>query len=432
MRLEAIGLNHRTSPLEVRDRAAMSPERLREALHDVMKRGSVEGVVILSTCNRTEIYLSPLVHSTEDELRRMLVELTRISTDDAASAYVVRDGRCVRHLFRVAAGLDSQMLGEVQILSQVKTAYHTALEEATTNSVLNKLFLRAIEAGKRVRRKTEISRGAVSMASASVTMVRRVFGRLEARKVLLVGAGRTARLTAKYLASAGVERWAVCNRTRANAEAVADLIGGRVAEFPPTVEDLAWADIIVAATSSGEAIIPFERMELAKRKSKGVQLLIDLAVPRDSDPAIADLADLYLYTVDDFEDLVSSNLKARQREADRAEGVIVELVAEFSDWYQESRVVPAVQQLQDALEELRRCEVDRNARRFHASDRDQVEQFSRALMRRVAGLIIENLKRASLEDDDLGMAMAVARAVANEGGRNPEGAIEKIATELSH
>jgi glutamyl-tRNA reductase len=410
----------------------MSPERLREALHELVDDGNLEGAVILSTCNRTEIYLSPLIHHTENELRRKLVELTGIGAEDAAAAYVVRDGRCVRHLFRVSSGLDSQLLGEVQILSQVKNAYHAALAEETTNSVLNKLFLRAIEAGKRVRQKTNLSRGAVSMASASVTMVRRVFGRLEARKVLLVGAGQTARLTAKYLASAGVERWAVCNRTRANAEAVVDLIGGRVAEFPPTIEDLAWADIIVSATSSGEAVITYDRMRLAKRLSKGVQLLIDLAVPRDSEPEIAALDDLYLYTVDDFEDLVASNLKARRQEADRAERVIVELVAEFSDWYQESRVVPAVQQLQEALEDLRIHEVERNLRRFRSSDRDQVEEFSKVLMRRVAGLIIKNLKRASLEEDDLGMAMAVARAVVQEGGRDPEGALERITNELSH
>lgn len=432
MRLEAIGLNHRTSSLEVRDRAAMPPDRLRRALHSVMERDNLEGAIILSTCNRTELYLSPFQHTREDELRRMLADLTGISAEEAAAAYVLRDGECVAHLFRVAAGLDSRMLGEVQILGQLKAAYYAALEEGTTNSVLNKAFLRAIEAGKRVRQETEISRGAVSMASASVTMAERVFGRLAGRRVLLVGAGQTARLAAKYLAAAGVDRWAVCNRTRANAEAVTDLIGGRVAEFPPTVDDLAWADLIVSATSCDDPVITLERMRGAKRRTNGVQLLLDLAVPRDSEPGIAELPDVYLYTVDDFEDLVAANLKARSAEAARAEALVAGMVAEFGDWYQEHRIVPAVQQLQDALEELRVHEVERNLRRFHETDREQVEIFSRTLMRKVAGLMIANLRRASLEEDDLGMAVAVARAVTSERGGELADVLQRLENELSH
>jgi glutamyl-tRNA reductase len=432
MRLEAIGLNHRTSALEVRDRAAMPPDRLRCALHRLMEHDNLEGAVILSTCNRTELYLSPFQHTDENELRRMLADLTGIAAEDAAAAYVLRDGECVAHLFHVAAGLDSRMLGEVQILGQLKAAYHAALEEGTTNSVLNKAFLRAIEAGKRVRQETEISRGAVSMASASVTMAERVFGRLAGRRVLLVGAGQTARLAAKYLAAAGVDRWAVCNRTRANAEAVTDLIGGRVAEFPPTADDLAWADLVVSATSCGDPVITLERMREAKRRTSGVQLLLDLAVPRDSEPGIAELPDVYLYTVDDFEDLVASNLKARSAEAARAEALVADMVAEFSDWYQEHRIVPAVRQLQDALENLRAREVERNLRRFHETDRSQVELFSRALMRKVAALMIANLRRASLEEDDLGMAVAIARAVASERESELADIIQRLDNELSH
>jgi glutamyl-tRNA reductase len=432
MRLESIGLNHRTSSLEVRDRAALPPERLRAALHALMEQDNLEGVIILSTCNRTEFYLSPFQHTGEDELRRLLVELTGVAAEDAAAAYVMRDADCVTHLFRVAAGLDSQLLGEVQILGQLKDAYHVALEEGTTNSVLNKAFLRAIEAGKQVRMKTEISRGAVSMASASVTMAERVFGRLAGRRVLLVGAGRTSRLAAKYLASAGVDRWAVCNRTRANAEAVADLIGGRVAEFPPTVGDLAWADLIVSATSAGWPVITLDGMRQAKKQAAGVKLLLDLAVPRDSEPAIAELSDLYLYTVDDFEDLVAANLEARRGEAERAELLLKGLVAEFNEWYQEHRIVPAAQQIQDALEELRAREVERNARRFHETDREQVDRFSRSLIRKVAALFIANLKRASLEDDDLDMAMAVARAAAPEGENDLENVLQRLDNELSH
>jgi glutamyl-tRNA reductase len=432
MRLEAIGLNHRTSDLEVRDRAAMTPDRLASALRKVFTDENLEGVIILSTCNRTEFYLSPFQHNADERLRQLMMAVTGLHRADVESAYILRDNECVSHLFRVAAGLDSQMLGETQILGQLKTAYQTALDLCTTNSVLNKLFLKSLEVGKLVRNETDISRGAVSMASASVTMAERIFGKLEGRRVLLVGAGQTARLAAKHLAGSGVERWAVCNRTRANAEAVTDLLGGRVAEFPPSVSDLAWADIIVTATSCSTPVIPFDRVRAAKAQTTGIQLLLDLAVPRDSEPEICKLPDLYLYTVDDFEELVAENLKARRGEAVRAEALIEELVSDFDVWYQEHRVVPAVQQLQDVLEELRAREVDRNARRFHRSERSQLDRFSRSLMRKVAALIITNLKRASLEEDDLGLAMAVARAIGSRDDGELDEVLHRLDNELTH
>ena len=250
--------------------------------------------------------------------------------------------------------------------------------------------------------------------------------------MLLVGAGQTARLAAKYLTTAGIDRWAVCNRTTENAQVVADLLGGRVAAFPPTIEDLAWADLIVTATSASEPVIRLEQMKLAKKKRKGMQLLLDLAVPRDSEPDIRDLRDMYLYTVDDFQDLVKANLKARESEAERAEELIKTHVAEFTEWYMENRVAPTIQQLQETLEELRVLEVKRNARKFHGTDQEQVELFSKSLMRKVTSLMIANLKRASLEEDDLSMAKAVARAVSlnKEGDLND--VLKRLDDELSH
>ncbi len=432
MRLEAIGLNHKTSSIDVRDRAAMTPDKLTNTLHELVGLENLEGVLILSTCNRTEFYLSPYHHTKESDLRKMLVDCTGITEDEAGAAYVLRDAKVVHHLFQVAAGLDSQLLGEVQVLGQVKDAYHTALEEGTTNVVLNKVFLRAIETGKHIRQDTMISRGAVSVASASVKMAERIFGDLAGRRVLLVGAGQTARLAAKYLTTAGIDRWAVCNRTTENAQVVADLLGGRVAAFPPTIEDLAWADLIVTATSASEPVIRLEQMKLAKKKRKGMQLLLDLAVPRDSEPDIRDLRDMYLYTVDDFQDLVKANLKARESEAERAEELIKTHVAEFTEWYMENRVAPTIQQLQETLEELRVLEVKRNARKFHGTDQEQVELFSKSLMRKVTSLMIANLKRASLEEDDLSMAKAVARAVSlnKEGDLND--VLKRLDDELSH
>ncbi len=213
MRLELIGLNHRTSSIEVREKAAMGSEQVAEAVQRLVTQEGVEGAVVLSTCNRTELYLSPLQHCHADELRDLLCDLTGLAPAEAASAYILRDDEAVRHVMRLAAGLDSQMLGEVQILGQLKNAYMQAQELGTTNSVLNKTMLRAIEAGKAARHRTGISQGAVSVASASVQMAQRIFGNLAGRNVLLVGAGETARLAAKHLQSAGVANWRVANRT---------------------------------------------------------------------------------------------------------------------------------------------------------------------------------------------------------------------------
>lgn len=433
MRLEAIGLNHRTSSIDVRDRAAMTPDRLKDTLHGLATMDNIEGVLILSTCNRTEFYLSPYQHHTGEQLRAMLREATQLNADEVEPAYILRDEDAVAHLFRVASGLDSQLLGEVQILAQVKDAYHAALEEGTTNPVLNKALLRAIECGKEARHRTDISRGAVSVASAAVQVATRIFGTLAGRRVLLVGAGQTARLAAKYLQGAGVDRWRVSNRTEGNAQAVADLLGGRVTSFPPAADDLAWADVVVSATSSSEPVVTADTARTARKQRRGAQLLLDLAVPRDMEPEIGDSSETYLYTVDDFEELVSANLKAREREAARADKIVSAHVEEFSAWYRENRVAPTIQQLKQTLEELRVREVDENARKFAETDREQVERFSRSLMRKVESLIIANMKRASLKEDDLALAKAVARAVAlDDKDDNVDDVLEKLDHELSH
>lgn len=414
MRLELIGLNHRTASLEVRERAAMSAPQVEVALRLLAGSTNLEGAAILSTCNRTEIYLSPIHHHEEDELRRLYAQLTGLQPEATTAAYVLRDDEAMRHLVRVAAGLDSQMLGEVQILGQLKDAYARALEVGSTNNILNKALLRAVEAGKDVRNRTGISQGAVSVASAAVQMAQRIFGSLAGRRVLLVGAGETARLAANHLGAAGVTEWRVANRTEANARVVADLLGGRVTAFPPGPSELEWADLVVSATGASEPVIGGEAVLAQLRRRKRPLLLLDLAVPRDVDPSVAAHGEVYLYTVDDFNELVAANLETRQKEARRAEQLVEKHVAEFSLWYRENRVAPTIQQLHVVLEELRRREVERNRRRFQQDDHEQLEKFSQALIRKVEGLIAGNLRQASLEDDDLSMAGAVARAMARQ------------------
>ena len=433
MRLELIGLSHRVASIEVRERAALSPEQIDGALRGLVGGANLEGVAILSTCNRTEVYLSPRHHHEPDDLRRLFCRLTGVDDDAARPAYVLRDDEAMRHLLRVAAGLDSQMLGEVQILGQLKDAYARALAAGSTNGILNKALLRAIEAGKDVRNRTGISQGAVSVASASVQMAQRIFGSLAERRVLLVGAGETARLAANHLKGVGVDDWRVANRTESNARVVADLIGGRVVDFPPTAEDVDWADLVVSATGADEPMIGGAAVIDAVRKRRRPLLLLDLAVPRDIDPALGCVGDVYLYTVDDFEELVAVNLETRVKEAKRAEQIIEKHVGEFASWYRENRVAPSIQQLHAVLEELRSHEVERNRRRFQPDDHEQLERFSKALIRKVEGLIAANLRQASDKNDDLSLAQAVVRAMArDEGDADVQQVLDRLRQEGSH
>ncbi len=433
MRLELIGLSHRTSPIEVRERESRSPEQIDGALRGLSGAPNLEGAAILSTCNRTEFYISPEQHFETDDLRRLFCRLTGLPEDDVDPAYVLRDDDAMRHLLRVAAGLDSQMLGEVQIMGQLKNAYAKALEAGSSNGILNKALVKAIEAGKDVRNRTGISQGAVSVASAAVQMAQRIFGSLAGRRVLLVGAGETARLAANHLSGVGVEDWRVTNRTEANAKVVADLLGGRVVPFPPAKDDVEWADLVVSATGASEPVIGGEELVLAVRKRRRPLLLLDLAVPRDIDSRLGAGGDVYLYTVDDFDELVKANLATREKEARRAEQIVDKHVEEFAGWYRENRVAPSIQQLHVVLEELRASEVDRNRKRFQPEDHDQLDKFSKALIRKVEGLMAANLREASRDDDDLSLAQAVVRATRRgDGDEDVQAILDRLRQEGSH
>ena len=214
MKIEMIGINHRTSDLAARDKAAIGPERMREASEKILAVSEIEGQVIISTCNRVEIYTSPRNHLSDADLKTLFGRVTSLNGTDYERAYIYRDNDAVRHLFSVASGLDSQILGEVQILGQVKNSYYTALEMGTVTGFLNRLFLKAIECGKFVRERTAISQGAVSVAYAAVDLAGKIFGNLENLKLLIIGAGDTGKLAALHFRAAGVSSWRISNRRR--------------------------------------------------------------------------------------------------------------------------------------------------------------------------------------------------------------------------
>jgi len=432
MRLEMIGLNHNTSSIEVRDKAALGPDRIDDTVKQLLRVHDISGVTVLSTCNRTEIYISPKAHTPPGELREMFQNLTGINAEEARAAYVYQDDDVVRHLFRVASGIDSQLLGEVQVLAQVKDAYHKALDLNSSNNILNKLFTRALECGKYIRSNTGISQGAVSVASAAVQLATRVYGSLEGHKVLLVGAGETARLAAKYLVKSGVSEWRVSNRTETNAQVVADLIGGKVVNFPPSAEDIAWADLVICATSSATPVIGKSTVTTALKLRHELKLFLDLAIPRDVDSQVRELPNTYVYAVDDFKEMVAASLKAREQEAIRAEKLIQKQVKEYVEWYSSNRITPAIQQLQEVFEMIRVREVEKNLKHFKEADHEQIELLSRSLMKKVSNHIITNLRNASVNGDDIYLAKALSKVLVSEDEENLNEVLEQLDYELSH
>jgi glutamyl-tRNA reductase len=432
VKLEMIGLNHSTATLALRERAAISPDDLPNLLERLVRHPNIEGAAILSTCNRAELYLSPTFHFDEAELRALYVDIFELEPEDGNVAYVNRDSHAVKHLFRVASGLDSQMLGEVQILAQVKNAYTAALELACTSGILNKLFTQALFCGKQVRTRTAISQGAVSVAYASIEVAQRLFRKLDEKNILLVGAGETTRLAAKYLTDAGACNWRVSNRTAAHAAEFAEQIGGQITNFPPKAEDVAWADLIVSATSSPTPVVTLSECKSGLKSRKRPLLFLDLAVPRDIDPAFASEDDVYVYTVDDFQELVAANIKARQKEAVRAEELVDKEVYIFSEWYRENRIAPSIQQLQIALETIRASEVEHQAKHFRPEDMEEIDKFSRSMMKKVTSLIVANMRRAAADGDDLTLARAVTVAFAGKDKRATDEILEKLNHELSH
>ncbi len=432
MELEVIGINHETSDIAARELAAINPEQLPEAIKTILGWQGIEGCVIVSTCNRVELYISPQNHLSDSELRELFGKSTNLDPSQFDKAYIYRDENAARHLFNVTSGLNSQLIGEVQILGQVKTSYYMALEIGSANGFLNRLFMKGIECGKFVRERTAISKGAVSVAFAAVSLAGKIFGNLDKLNVLIIGAGETGKLAAAHFHKAGVSSWKVSNRTKEKAEKLAKELSGQAAPFPPKDEDILWADIVVSSTGSPRYIIEADKLVPLIDKRENPICFLDLAVPRDIDPEMNKADNIFVYSVDDFNELVESNLNARRKEAERAEKLISQKVENFIKWHRENRVAPTIQQLQEIVEGIRQSEIDRTSKKFCESDRDKVDRFSKSLVKKIISLIIMNMKRASVDQDDLSLARAVLLAFSKQNEEELNKIMEKLDHELSH
>lgn len=411
MRLLVVGCSHHTAPVAVRERLAFTPPQLRDALRDVRSLPSVVEAAIVSTCNRTEVYINGADGCLEDVSGYLVSRGTEAVRSHLYSQW---DVHAVRHLFRVAAGVDSMVVGEGQILGQVREARRVAADEQTAGPILRRLFDAAISCGKRVRTETDIGRGAVSVSHVAVDLSRQIFGDLNRKTVLLLGAGETAELTARAFRKFGVSLIMVANRTFERAEALALELNGVAVRFDDLADRLAAADIVVSSTAAPHAVITRELVRSAEARRRGRPVfLIDLAIPRDIEPEAGELDNVFLYNLDDLQRLVKANIDGRNLEMGAVHAVIEQEVEAFDQWLASLQAVPVLTELQRRFEEIRLEELARTRRRLEGLSPDQLEavdQMTRAMVRKFLHEPWTRLRHAAGESEAMEKLSALMEA----------------------
>ena len=415
MHLFLLGVSHRTAPVDVRERLDFSSRDVGAAVEALAARSSAAESVVLSTCNRSEIYVASAEPGrARDDLVAFLSDYHQLPRDVFLPHLFAHDGAAAaHHLFRVAAGLDSLVIGEPQILGQVKDAFQAAAERRCTGPLLSKTFDWAFGVGKRVRTETSLGEGAVSVSFAAVALARKIFGRLHGRRVLVVGAGETGALTAQHLRSHGVAEVVITSRTAAHAEALAAAVGGRAVPWSDMTHAMARADIVVTATGSQRPIIMRADVEAVTGRQRADPLfIIDIAVPRDVDPAVGDIEQVFLYNVDDLQSIVQENLARRSAEIARAEAIVAEELTRFTTWQRSRRAIPTVVALRQRFDEIRRAELQRLDARLSGLSpdaRQRIDEVTRLLVEKLLLEPTEQLKALPDEETQAAYTEAVNR-----------------------
>lgn len=397
MKVWLTGLNHRTAPVAVRERLAFSEAELPGALDELTRTPGITEAMLLSTCNRVEVLVAATPGFQPVELMGALCKLRELDRSWLEPhLYSLQGSDAIRHLFRVAASLDSMVVGEPQILGQLKTAYGVARQQGTLSGFLDSVVTRAFTVAKRVRTETEIGASAVSISYAAVELAREIFGNLKKRRVMLVGAGKMSELAARHLSRSGAEI-RVTNRTESRARELAALVHGTIVpydEYKPQLRDI---DIVI--TSSGASGYLLERDEMKRiidaRRNRPM-FLIDIAVPRNIEPSVNEIDNVFLYDIDDLQRVVTENLKTRLSEAERADQIVSEELERLEAWIQTRAVGPVIADLQDSLEKLRAAEMERMRSKLGPLTPQQeqaIEQLTRGIVNKIAHGPIAALRR---------------------------------------
>ncbi len=401
MHIVTVGLNHKTAPVEVREKLSFAGTRRELVLQRLNALPHLQEAAILSTCNRTEIYAA-----TEDltgarqSIAGFLNEVQQgVETQLERYLYNFYDLEAVQHLFVVASGLDSMILGEPQILGQVKEALAVAQDKKTVSAYLSKLFQHSVEAGKRVRTETEIGQNAVSISYAAVELARKIFGALEGKVVLIVGAGKMSELTVKNLQEHGASAILVTNRTYERACQLARDFGGEPVAFEALGESLRKADIVISSTGAPHLVIHHDMVQEVMRARRNRSLfLVDIAVPRDIDPRVNQMDNVYLYNIDDLHSVVENNLQKREQQVKRAELIISEELMNFSNWWSSRQVVPLIRALRDRGDGIRQQELEKLFSRLPDLDekgKNQVAAMAQAIVNKFLHDPVVFLKQAA-------------------------------------
>ncbi|MBI1740467.1 MAG: glutamyl-tRNA reductase [Acidobacteriales bacterium] len=412
MSFQLIGVNHKTAPVEVRERLAIAESRLPEACKKLAEHPAVAEGMIVSTCNRVE-FLANMKNGAGD-LREFLREYFQVDPSQFENhLYEFRESEAVRHVFRVAASLDSMIVGEPQILGQVKEAYATARAVGAVRAQLDQLLTRAFAVAKRVRTETAVGSSSVSVASVAVELAKKIFGNLNGKSVYLVGAGKMSELAARHLLAHGASSIFVANRTYDRAIRLAQKFDGQAIEFSRLYDTCERADIVITSTGAPHFIFKREHGErfMARRRNRPM-FFIDIAVPRDVDPELNKLDGLFVYDIDDLQQAVATHVADRKKEAEKAEAIINGEVEKFQARLQTLDVVPTIVSLQDHLETIRQAEIDRVRGRLGEMSPEQelaVEALTRGIINKIMHTPISTLKTAARDPESTTVVELVRR-----------------------
>jgi len=400
MPLLAVGINHRTAPVHVREQVAFGPEQLPASLQQLAAAKGVQEAAILSTCNRTEIYCALDTDQTGSVVRWLGDHHALDQDEFRKHLYAHPDAHAVRHLLRVASGLDSMVLGEPQILGQVKSAYQNAASMGTLGNQLDRLFQHSFAVAKKIRTDTSIGASPVSVAFAAVGLTRQIFDDLQHRTALLIGAGDTVELVARHLAQQRIGRVIVANRTLERAHQLATRFGGLAITLEEIAGQLSMADMVVSSTASSEPVLRRASLETAlKARKHRPMLIIDLAVPRDVEGSVSVLEDVYLYTIDDLESIIAENMRTREEAAEQAEEIIDAQVDRFLAWQRSLDAVEAIRSLRHWAETTREAALHKAQRQLAAGHEPSavMEQFARQLTNKLIHKPCLELREAGAE-----------------------------------
>lgn len=412
-----VGLSHKTAPVDIREKVSFDGEALNEGIRSVTGYPHINEALIVSTCNRVEV--CSVVHKRDlpaarDEIARFLSDFHEVPRDKLDPHLYIREGEeAVRHVFRVSSSLDSMVVGEAQILGQVKEAFSCAARMQATGNILNRLMHKAFSVAKRVRSETRIATSAVSISFAAVELAKKIFGELEGKTVMLIGAGEMAELAARHLLGNGVQHIVVVNRTYENAVALAEDFRGTAAPYDELEQQMELADIVISSTGAPTTIISKKMVqEVIRKRRHQPMFFIDIAVPRDIDADVNEVANVYAYDIDDLENVVEANIKARSKEATRAEEIVQSEVEGFKDWMRSREVFPTIVTLREWAEDIRRAELEKSLKKMeHLSeaDRKRIEAMTEAMLNKILHRPIAEMKRASHDKEGSEMMELVRR-----------------------